>query len=63
VKPLTPEYMEEKFGMNRDEKRIIGLLILLLGLTALVVGIAIDQIKYILDFMREIFKASIAGLP
>ncbi|MBS7639364.1 MAG: hypothetical protein QW804_02465 [Candidatus Bathyarchaeia archaeon] len=49
--------------MNRDEKRIIGLLILLLGLTALVVGIAIDQIKYILDFMREIFKASIAGLP
>lgn len=49
--------------MNKDEKRIIGLLILLLGLTTLAVGLTTNQIGYIIEFMKKIFEASIAGLP
>lgn len=49
--------------MNNEEKRIISLLILLLGLTMLAIGIAANQINYIFDFIKKIFEASIAGLP
>lgn len=49
--------------MDKDEKRIIGLLMLLLGLTMLAVGMITNQTNYILEFMRKIFEASIAGLP
>lgn len=49
--------------MNYKEKRIISLLILLLGLTMLSAGIAANQIGYILNFIKKIFEASIAGLP
>ncbi|MBS7625346.1 MAG: hypothetical protein QXH19_06405 [Candidatus Bathyarchaeia archaeon] len=49
--------------MNKDEKRIIGLLILLLGLTTLTAGLITNQIGYIIEFMKKIFEASIAGLP
>ncbi len=49
--------------MKPDEKRIIGLLILLLGLTLLVAGIATNQINYLIDFIKSIFEPSILGLP
>jgi hypothetical protein len=49
--------------MNYKEKRMISLLILLLGLTMLTAGIAANQINYILDFIKKIFEASISGLP
>lgn len=49
--------------MNKDEKRIVGLLVLLLGLTALVAGLIMNQTEYIIEFTKKIFEASIAGLP
>lgn len=49
--------------MNKDERRIIGLLMLLLGLTALAVSLMTNQTGYVMEFMKKIFEASIAGLP
>ncbi|MCX8171515.1 MAG: hypothetical protein N3E47_06065 [Candidatus Bathyarchaeota archaeon] len=49
--------------MKIEEKRIIALLILLLGLTMLAAGILTNQINYLLDFIRKIFEPSIAGAP
>jgi len=49
--------------MKPDEKRIIGLLILLLGLTMLAAGIITNQINYLIDFIKSIFEPSISGLP
>ena len=49
--------------VNPDEKRIIGLLILLLGLTMLAAGIATNQINYLIEFIKSVFEPSISGLP
>ncbi|MEM1607371.1 MAG: hypothetical protein QXW55_03910 [Candidatus Bathyarchaeia archaeon] len=49
--------------MKIEEKRIIALLILLLGLTMLAAGILANQIEYLLDFIRKVFEPSIAGAP
>ena len=49
--------------MKIEEKRIIALLILLLGLSMLAAGIITGQVDYLLEFMRKIFEPSRAGLP
>ncbi|MEM2027826.1 MAG: hypothetical protein QXS05_00390 [Candidatus Bathyarchaeia archaeon] len=49
--------------MRVEEKRIIALLIILLGLTMLAAGIITNQREYLLDFIRKIFEPSIAGAP
>ncbi|MEM1582309.1 MAG: hypothetical protein QXK89_07350 [Candidatus Bathyarchaeia archaeon] len=49
--------------MDVSAKRIIALLILLLGLTLLAAGITTNQINYLIDFIKKVFEASIAGLP
>ncbi len=49
--------------MKVDEKRIIGLLILLLGLTMLAAGIATNQIDYLMEFVKRVFEPSVAGIP
>ena len=47
--------------MDPSEKRVIGSLLLLSGLTFLVVGLYTGQLNYITDIMKEIFETAIAG--
>ena len=47
--------------MDPSEKRVIGSLLLLSGLTFLVVGLYTGQLNYIADIMRGIFETAIAG--
>ena len=49
--------------MDSSEKRVIGSLLLLSGLTFLVVGLYTGQLDYILDVMKEIFETAVAGAP
>jgi len=49
--------------MDSNEKRIIALLILLLGLTMLAAGIITNQVNYLIDFIKKVFEASTSGLP
>jgi hypothetical protein len=49
--------------MSLHEKRIIALLILLLGLTMLAAGIITNQVNYLLNFIKRVFEASTSGLP
>lgn len=49
--------------MNPSEKRVIGSLLLLSGLTFLVVGLYTGQLNYIMDIMKKIFETAVAGAP
>ncbi len=49
--------------MDQSEKRVIGSLLFLSGLTFLVVGFYTGQLKYIIDLMRKIFETAVAGVP
>ena len=47
--------------MDPSEKRVIGSLLLLSGLTFLAIGLYADQLNYIMNIMKEIFETAIAG--
>jgi hypothetical protein len=49
--------------MDPSEKRVIGSLLLLSGLTFLVVGLYTGQLDYIMDVMKKIFETAVAGVP
>ncbi len=49
--------------MDPSEKRVIGSLLLLSGLTFLVVGLYTGQLDYIMDVMMRIFETAVAGVP
>jgi len=49
--------------MEQSEKRIIGSLLLLSGLTFLTIGLYIGQLTFILELLKKIFETAIAGLP
>ncbi len=49
--------------MEISEKRIIGALILLAGLTFLSLGLYTNQLEKVADLMRSIFEPALAGLP
>lgn len=49
--------------MNPSEKRVIGSLLLLSGLTFLVVGLYTGQLNYIMNIMKKIFETAVAGAP
>ncbi|MDH5460632.1 MAG: hypothetical protein OEZ29_07105 [Candidatus Bathyarchaeota archaeon] len=49
--------------MDPSEKRVIGSLLLLSGLTFLVVGLYTGQLDYIIDVMKRIFETAVAGVP
>ena len=49
--------------MEISEKRIIGSLLLLLGLSFLLVGVYSGQLTAILDFVKSIFGPAVAGAP
>lgn len=49
--------------MDQSEKRVIGSLLLLSGLTFLVLGLFTGQLDFIKDVMKKIFETAVAGLP
>lgn len=49
--------------MDLPEKRVIGSLILLSGVTFLAVGLHTGQLTLVLERLKEIFETAIAGLP
>jgi hypothetical protein len=47
--------------MDPSEKRVIGSLLLLSGLTFLVLGLYTGQLSYIMSVMKKIFETAVAG--
>jgi len=49
--------------MENSEKRIIGSLILLAGMTLLSIALFSGQLDEAADLMRRIFEPAVAGMP
>jgi len=49
--------------MDVSQRRVIGSLVLLLGVTFLIIGLQSEQISTVLTIVKQIFEASIAGAP
>jgi len=49
--------------MDSLEKRVIGSLLLLSGLTFLTLGLHTGQLTFVLELLKKIFETAIAGLP
>jgi len=49
--------------MDTSEKRIIGSLILLAGLTFLSIALYTNQLTKIAELMKNIFEPAVAGMP
>lgn len=49
--------------MDQSEKRVIGSLLLLSGLSFISVGLYSGQLDYILEFLKRIFETAVVGLP
>jgi hypothetical protein len=49
--------------MDTSEKRVIGSLLLLSGLTFIAVGLYSGQVDYILDLLKRVFETAVAGWP
>jgi hypothetical protein len=49
--------------MDPLERRVIGSLFLLSGLTFLAVGLYTGQLTSVLELLKKIFETAIAGLP
>lgn len=47
--------------MEPSEKRVIGSLMFLSGITFLVAGLHTGQLNFIMDLMKEIFETAVAG--
>jgi len=46
-----------------SQRRVIGSLVLLLGVTLLVIGLQSGQISTVMAIVKRILEASIAGAP
>jgi len=46
-----------------SQRRVIGSLVLLLGVTFLVIGLQSEHISTVLTIVKRIFEASVAGAP
>lgn len=49
--------------MNPSEKRVVGTVILLLGLTFLALAYMGNEVEYIRELLEVTFAPDIAGLP
>jgi len=49
--------------LEPSEKRILSLLILLLGLTLLALGIQYNQTERLLEAIKQMLDSALAGLP
>lgn len=49
--------------MDPSERRVIGSLLLLSSLTFLTIGLYTEQLEFVLQIVKKIFEAAVAGLP
>lgn len=49
--------------MEIPEKRVIGSLLLLTGLTFFIVGLYSGQLAFITNFVKNVFQPAVAGMP
>ena len=49
--------------MELPERRVIGSLILLLGVSFFVIGLQSNQLNTVLDIAKRILEAAVAGAP
>jgi hypothetical protein len=49
--------------MDVSEQRVIGSLLLLLGVTFLAIGLYTEQLNTVLEIVKTVFEASVAGMP
>lgn len=49
--------------MDPPERRVIGSLFLLLGLTSLAIGLYTGHLNLVLELLRKTFETALAGLP
>jgi hypothetical protein len=49
--------------MEVSERRVIGSLILLLGVTLFLIGLQSEQANTVLNIVKRILESSIAGAP
>ena len=49
--------------MDQSEKRVIGSLLLLSGLTFITVGLYSGQLDYILELVKKVFETAVVGSP
>jgi len=50
-------------ALDLAEKRVVGSLLLLSGLTFLAIGLYTEQLTFVLGLLKKIFETAIAGLP
>ena len=49
--------------MDTSERRVIGSLLLLSGVTFLVIGLYSGQLNIVFEMVKKIFEAAVAGVP
>ena len=49
--------------MDSAERRVIGSLLLMAGLTSLALGLHTGQLDYVLELVKTVFQTAIAGIP
>jgi hypothetical protein len=49
--------------MDTSERRVIGSLLLLLGITFLALGLYTGQLEVVLKIVKEVFQTALAGAP
>jgi len=52
-----------EFNLEVPQRRVIASLVLLLGVTFLVIGLQSRQASTVLDIVKRILEASVAGAP
>lgn len=49
--------------MDMSEKRVIGSLLLLLGLTFAIIGLYSGHLDHVLRLVRDVFETAVVGWP
>jgi len=55
--------LREKHRLDTSERRVVGSLLLLLGVTFLVAGLYSGQLNTVFEMVKKIFEAAVAGAP
>jgi len=49
--------------MDLSERRVVGSLLLLSGLTFLTLGLHTEQLGFVIEIVKKIFETAVAGAP
>lgn len=60
---LVNDWTRETVTVDVSEKRVIGSLLLLLGLTFAIVGLYSGQLDHVIRFVKDVFETAVVGWP